>query len=367
MTAGEGHNACAKAALAALERADVDCRMEDMLLLHSRIVQRVFNGAYLFMLRRAPFLMKWMDSFLIGEKHPGRRKGINGFIGKLFNKPVRRLIGEYQPDAIICTHVYGVLMLTNIRRKHGLEAPLIGINTDFALQSLWDDTEADYIVLAAEGLTHACVKRGMKEERLWVTGLPIQARFQEKVEKRTAREQLGIRDMPTILIMSGSMGYGDLPKVIKRLDSLPMEVQMLVVCGKNEKLKGQLEELSTRNPLVVYGFVDNIPLLMDGADLMLTKPGGLSTSECLAKGLPLVMMDPIPGLEERNALFLLAQGAGILSTKQFPPDEAVYQLLKDPERTEQILARQAVLGKPAAADELVHRIKEVVEGMAGEG
>ena len=149
--------------------------------------------------------------------------------------------------------------------------------------------------------------------------------------------------------------------MVESLDRLPMDLQMLVVCGRNEKMYQRLNALRTQKDVRVYGFVDNVEVMMDASDVLLTKPGGLTTSECLAKGIPLVILDPIPGLEERNSLFLVAQGAAILATDQYPPDDAVLNLLSDPQRLQQILAMQKKIGNAHSADDLCDEIIRMVE------
>ena len=361
VTAGQGHNSCGKAVVDACTRKGLDSVMVDTLLLSSKLVANSLDKIYITMTRHTPGLLKKMDDDMLSEKRIHSRQGTTKLIGAWFYKEIENCIAEYQPDAVVCTHVFSGVILTRIRRQKGLEIPLIGINTDFAMAPLWDETDLDLYVLAAEGMRNSVIKRGIPQEKLFCRGIPVHHRFASTVEKGEARRQLGILDKPTVLIMSGSMGFGKLPQVVESLDRLPMDLQMLVVCGRNEKMYQQLNALRTQKDVRVYGFVDNVEVMMDASDVLLTKPGGLTTSECLAKGIPLVILDPIPGLEERNSLFLVAQGAAILATDQYPPDDAVLNLLSDPQRLQQILAMQKKIGNAHSADDLCDEIIRMVE------
>jgi UDP-N-acetylglucosamine:LPS N-acetylglucosamine transferase len=177
-----------------------------------------------------------------------------------------------------------------------------------------------------------------------------------------ARKLLGIENKTTILVMSGSMGYGNVGDVIRRLDNMDMDFQMISVCGNNASLKKKIDLMDTRKKIYNFGFVDNVDLMMDASDCILTKPGGLTVSESLAKCIPMILINPIPGQEDRNAEFLLNNGLAIKTSETFPPDEAVYHLFHNESRKEYMIQMMRNIGRPYAADELadliVQHIKE---------
>ncbi|MBE5780740.1 MAG: glycosyltransferase [Clostridiales bacterium] len=361
VTAGQGHNSCGKAVVEACTRKGIESVMMDTLLQSSKLVANSVDKVYVSMTLHAPGVWKKMYDDMLKENKVRSRQGTGKLIATWFYKEIVKLIQSFEPDAIVCTHVFAGIILTYIRKRMGLNIPFIGVNTDFTLLPMWEDTELDLYVLSAEALCHSAIARGIPGEKLFPHGIPIHNRFASAMPKADARKELGIEDKPTVLIMSGSMGFGNLPQVVQSLDALPMDLQMLVVCGKNQKMYEKISALKTKKTVHTYGFVNNVEVMMDASDMILTKPGGLSTSEALAKNLPMILLDPIPGLEERNCLFLAAHGAGIMSNDRYTPAEAVMGLLSEPERLSQILTMQRKLGKPNSADDLVNKIMEMVE------
>jgi processive 1,2-diacylglycerol beta-glucosyltransferase len=190
-------------------------------------------------------------------------------------------------------------------------------------------------------------KKGLDSAKMLPIGIPIKPKFSQRIDRLEARTQLGLDlHKHTILLMSGSMGYGRIDESIERLDRLNFDFQVIVVCGNNKKMYKKIKELDTAKRFDVYGYVDNVDVMMDAADCIITKPGGITTSEAMAKGLPMIMVNPIPGHEMRNAEFMLNNGLALYATKSFPLDEAVFSLLQHPERisflrsTIEIYARQ---------------------------
>ena len=157
--------------------------------------------------------------------------------------------------------------------------------------------------------------------------------------------------------MGGSKGYGDNVKVGKQIERIGIDFQILAVCGNNKKQYKKMlayqQERTGQCELYPFAFVNNVDIMMDAADCIITKPGGLTVSEALAKNLPMILVDPIPGQEERNSEFLLNNGIASLVTKTFPLDEAMYHLFKNPERLESVRTIIKAISHPNATEELV--------------
>ena len=150
--------------------------------------------------------------------------------------------------------------------------------------------------------------------------------------------------------MSGSMGYGNMVQSMLRLDNMEDDFQLLCICGRNEKTFEKLSSMTFKKDVRIFGFVDDGDVMMDAADCLITKPGGLSTTESMTKGLPMILVNPIPGQEERNSEFFVNSGAAIRVTKHYPVDEAVYMLYHFPERLDSIKRAMAdILPKNATA------------------
>ena len=188
------------------------------------------------------------------------------------------------------------------------------------------------------------------------TGIPVLPEFAHVVSPRVARSRLGLRpDLPAILVLNGGLGVGPALALIAAGSACPPPCQLLVVTGHNPRLEAQARAAAAQAklPVVVRGFVDNVHDWMDAADLIVSKSGGLTMAEALAKGRPVMIMDPIPGQEQRNGEYLLETGA---STRAFDPAEAVWKigdLLRDPVRLATLAANARRLGRPHAAGNIL--------------
>lgn len=263
-------------------------------------------------------------------------------------------IKDFNPDVIVCTHVMAAQMITSLRKRDKLDPKIkvVGIITDFTIHPFWELVNVDYFITASELLNNQIEKRGMDLSKVRPLGIPIEEKFANKISKSEARKILGIEDKKTILIMSGSMGYGSIFKHIKQLDSLEDDFQMIIVCGKNKKMFRRAKAFETRKTKYVYGFTKDVHIMMDASECIITKPGGLTVSESLAKGLPLILFNPIPGQEDRNLEFLLNNGVAQSVTDTYPVDDAIYQLLNNKPRLDSLENCIRQIGKPNATKDL---------------
>jgi processive 1,2-diacylglycerol beta-glucosyltransferase len=218
---------------------------------------------------------------------------------------------QFNHDAVLCTHYAPLESLAHLREKQRGPRPFVAsIVTDFEAHALWMASGVDLYCVAAEETKARVVARGASAENVVATGIPIAAKFAAKVDARAVRRTLGLRDdLPTLLVLSGGFGMGPVGKILGGLDKTAGEFQTLVVCGRNEELRRELAAQDRTHPTRVLGFASNMHELMTVADLLITKPGGLTSSEALALGRPLLILDPIPGQEAANSDFLLEHGA----------------------------------------------------------
>lgn len=263
-------------------------------------------------------------------------------------------VREFDPDVIVCTHVLSVLVVDALRKRKKIDERVktVGIVTDFTVHPYWEVTGTDYFVTASELLNYQFEKKGIAVEKLLPFGIPIDEKFSVSKEKVQARKELNIADKMTVLVMTGSMGYGHILKHIKCLDKLDMDFQMLIVCGNNKRMYAKAARLDTVHKKYVYGFSREINTMMDASDCLVTKPGGLTVSEALAKGMPMILFNPIPGQEDRNLEFLLNNGLAQYVTDTYPIDEAVYQLFSNEWKRENLSKGVKYIGKADAAQKL---------------
>ena len=353
VSTGQGHHATGKAIVKYIEEKGHQAKMVDAYRYINPALSESISKSYLMSTKYTPTV--YGTFYRLAEKCDMTEKkvSLSRMANHIMSKAFASCITEYEPDVIVCTHVMAVQLL-DAMREHDLDSRIktVGIITDFTIHPYWEDTYLDYYITASELLNNQIRKKKIPLEKVRPFGIPIDEKFAQKITKREAREKLGIADKDTVLVMSGSMGYGNVIKHIRALDKLDMDFQMLIVCGNNKSLKKRMEELVTEKQVKIYGFVDNVDVMMDAADCIVTKPGGLSVSESLAKGLPMILMNPIPGQEDRNLEFLLNNGLGQFITETYPVDEAVFQLYHNSWRQENMSGEIRSFGKPYATRDL---------------
>jgi len=291
-----------------------------------------------------------------------------------------RHVKHFKPDVVLCTHYLPVELLGHQRRdqhkdghrrKHADGTPalpggpyVVSIVTDFEAHALWMDADVDLYCVAAEETKARLVARGASAENIIATGIPIAGKFSGKVDVKAVRKSYGLRDdLRVMLVLSGGFGMGPVAEILEELDKVPKEFQTVVVTGRNEELRRELAAQDRKHPTHVLGFSSNMHELMAISDLVITKPGGLTSSESLAMGKPLFILNPIPGQEAANSDFLLERGAAAKVNRVEDLPYRIEQLLGSKKLGEMAAAAKA-LGRPHAArsvcEEVMKRVGEVV-------
>jgi len=353
VTAGHGHNATAVAMEERLRADGAQAQVLDLYKYISKLLYTVVDKGYLFSVKHFPGQFGRAYSNL--ERYETLRKVVgivndNRFIAK-------RLAGflqEHAPDLILTSHVFAAQVLDVLKRQDLLDLPIMGINTDYCIHPFWEDVPTvDYIVTASDLLRYTAELRGIHGGRLLPLGIPTGERFRQRTDKKEARRQLDLdENKTTILLMGGSMGFGNMLRNVAKIDAMGRDYQLVCICGNNERLYRQIGLLKTKTPIHLIGFTKQVDLYMDAADCIVTKPGGLTVSEALAKGLPMILTNPIPGQEDRNANFLLNVGAAVMVSKYFSIAEAVYYVLESQGRLELMHQSVALIARPDAAEQI---------------
>lgn len=345
VTAGQGHNMCAKALEEAFALRDVESQTLDTLAYISRFTGNVVDKGYLSIGKNIPKV--WGAIYNNAVKISERKSGMRNYeitAMKLFSAKLLEFLHTYKPQMIVCTHVFASQIVTAFKQKNELTIPVYGINTDFTLHPFWEEVDMDYLVLACDKMYYSVVERGIPTEKLLPFGIPVRQCFNRVISAQEGRKEIGYDEKLTISIMGGSMGFGHLFDDVIKLDQLALDFQIVVVCGNNKGLYDQLtqyqEQGQFQKTVHIYGFTDQMDAIMRASDVICTKPGGLSTSEALSLCRPIVLLDPIPGLEENNAWFLANNGVAVHTGKSYPLPEAVYNLFCDTRRIADIIRVQ---------------------------
>jgi processive 1,2-diacylglycerol beta-glucosyltransferase len=355
-TSGAGHVRAAQALEKAFS-ARGDCLVEhiDALQYVSKLFQRIYDKAYISMVQLAPNLMGLLyDRTDQPWRHPRRRLALD----RLNTGPMIRLLKRIQPDLCVATHFLPAEIIAWLIAKRKLRARNAIVVTDYDVHAMWLCQTVDRYYVAMEEAKEYLARIGVPREKLLVTGIPIDPLFARPVSRSDGRKQLGLdATANVILISAGGYGIGPVEQLVKDLLALQRPWQIVAIAGKSEKTRKRLEgiareagKLQSGSPrLCAVGFTTDMDKYMAAADLMVGKAGGLTTSEALARALPMALIEPIPGQEERNADHLLEVGAAIRCNNLPAAAWKIAALLDDADRLARMRDAARGLGKPGAA------------------
>jgi processive 1,2-diacylglycerol beta-glucosyltransferase len=352
---GAGHLRAAQALAVTARTLHPDCVVleQDVLELMPKPFVKLYRDFYLEMVGRTPEFFGWlydqMDKPL--QEDLFRRMFERANAGKFYD-----LIDDFKPDISICAHFLPASLLYRARRKGRYPGKLVTVVTDFDVHGMWLGTPADHLFLAVEEARVYVRSLGVDAGILSVTGIPTHPQFGIPQDREKVARELGLRsDLPTVLVSSGGFGVSNVGEMLAALTHLEVEVQVVAACGRNKELAAQLQKTQA-SPLVhILGFTDKIDLYMSCADVMLGKPGGLTTWESFTKGLAWVVVNPIPGQEERNTFHLLEEGIGVWAYEHRTLAYKLGQLLGNPARLKAMQENSRRLARPHAARDIIEK------------
>jgi processive 1,2-diacylglycerol beta-glucosyltransferase len=366
VTAGAGHVQAATALSEAWRSLWPRDRITqlDVLDFTTKLYRKLYSESYLQLVRHAPEL--WAMVFKKTDR-PDRMKKwsrVRKTVARLTLHPFVRHLQSLRPAAVLCTHFLPLELMGYFKTsKKSLPPPLtVSVVTDFEAHALWMDPAADLYCVAAPETQSGLVARGVDPALVMPTGIPVSLRFSKAPTLRQARKQAGLRDdLPVLLVLGGGFGVGPVEQILSELNKRKSTTQIVVVCGRNAELRRKLAILDMRHPLRLLGFVENMQDWLATADLVLTKPGGLTTSESLALGKPILVLNPIPGQEEANSDFLLEHGAAVKVNRV---EDLTYRLdsLLGKQKLTALARAAARLGRPQAALDVCRETRKRLPG-----
>jgi processive 1,2-diacylglycerol beta-glucosyltransferase len=367
-SSGAGHVRAAEALRKAFA-ARGDCTVEhvDTIEYVSKLFQRVYDKAYISMVRRAPELMGVLYERTDQPwQHPGRRLAMD----RLNTGPMIRLLKRVQPDLCVATHFLAAEIVAWLIAKRKLRARNAIVVTDYDVHAMWLCRTVDRYYVAIDEAAEYLARIGVPREKVRVTGIPIDPLFAKPLDRGETRRGLGLDPAATVILVSaGGYGIGPVEQLVNDLLALERPWQIVAIAGKAEKVRKRLEEISRgagKLPggaprLVPVGFTTDMDKYMASADLLVGKAGGLTTSEALARALPMALIEPIPGQEERNADHLLEAGAAIRCNNLPAAAWKIAGLLDDPDRVGRMREAARAMGKPGAAEAIAEDALRLVD------
>lgn len=356
-SAGAGHQRAAEAiAHALVERhPGVEVVVRDLLQFTSPVFRTTYAKGYLNLVRRAPELWGYLYNRADRHSQTPLRRRLRAVFNRINTRSFQGFFRDQAPDAVVCTHFMPLQIVAAMIGEGRTAVPLHCVVTDFAVHSLWLEPRVNGWFVATSEASRFLRRQGVDPATIRVTGIPVDPVFLGPDRRVEIRRELGLDpSAPVALVLSGGFGVGPTVDLVRSFAVNPAGVQLLVVAGRNPKLHSRIQAAAAglSTPVRVFGFVNTIERLMDAADLVVTKPGGLTTSETLARGRPCVLIDPIPGQEQRNSDYLLEQGAAVRLHEAADAPFKLQRLFEDRSRMDRLRANVARIAHPQAAYEI---------------
>jgi processive 1,2-diacylglycerol beta-glucosyltransferase len=348
---GSGHTRAAQAVQSFFKNSE----LIDVLDFTPRWFTKIYRDGYFFAVKHFPRLVGYCyENSDIPHEERGFMERITSLCEDMIAYRFRNHVLNQDADAIVSTHFFTSGVLGRMRRRGELNVPVITVVTDDYPHSIWLEPGVDLICVANDNAAAEAVENGADPSIIHATGIPIDPKF-------NMRRRLGSKKKPIVLVSGGGSGIGEIEDTVRHLLRMSDTVKTIVVCGSNEKLEQSLKRLECKD-LEVLGFTDKMHELMQQADILVCKPGGLTTTEAIASGLPMILMNPIPGQEERNAEMLIGSDAAVVG---FNPED-IYRIVnyllldKNYKRLTRMKAAAVSLWIPQSAKNVANQVKSLI-------
>ncbi len=361
---GGGHLSAARSIKQYLDSNfdNVETELVDCVKYINKGLDKITTLAYKEMAKKAP----WAWGEIYNHSQKGTMSHISNGANKIMSIKLYKLFEEFKPDIVVSTHPFGSQMTAYLKSKGKTNCILASVMTDFASHDQWlvGHEYIDHIFVSHEGMKKDIIAKGVKASKIHATGIPLSNRFLEHFDRKKIKSSFDLDiNKKTILFFGGGefgLGKDKTLKILKAfMDNIKDEYQIIAISGKNAKMQEKFTELVGDDPNVqVYGFTNEVPELMSISDLVVTKPGGLTITESLASGLPIVVINPIPGQEVENAEFLEKKGVAVWIRKTEDPQQAVAELLSNPEQIKHMKIRSKLMAKKHSTEDICKIILE---------
>ena len=356
--------AAASALRAELSRLDphFDSTILDSYKYAASVVSRVVSDGYIGMVKTIPQMYR----FLYNRAEQAAEVGpFRTWIHQFTATNLRSAIQSFRPDVVICTHAFPCGVMAEYKNQFADAPPVCGVVTDFAVHRFWMHQNVDRYAVATPEMRDVMAANGIDAERISVSGIPIAAAFGEPISDVEAlRARLDLpRERKIVLMMGGGLGIGPLSTVMQALDSVEIPLCAVAIVGRSSRSAERVLEAahSVSYPVRVLGFVGNVADYMHAADLLITKPGGLTSAEALAAQVPMILFKPLPGQEERNTRYLVERRAAVRVRRAKDLTYAVASLLESPRALADMRIAMQGIAKPHAAAEVAATLLGLTE------
>lgn len=350
---GGGHLSAANSIKEHLNESypDIEVQLVDCIQYINKAINKISTTAYNEMAKKAP----WAWGKIYSSSQRGPLAHFTTSSNKLMALKLKKLILQENPDLIISTHPFATQMCAFLKKRDSIDVKLATVLTDYAPHDQWlvFSEYCDFFFVAHEEMKESLIKKGIPQDKVFATGIPLSNRFLMHYNKEEILKSLGLQTgKTTVLFFAGGkfgLGKSNTYKILRTLAEQFSDIQVIAISGKNEKMQREfnniVEETETQANIKVLEYTNMVPQLMTVSDLVITKPGGLTVTESLASGLPIIIINPIPGQEEENAEFLEKSGVGIWLKKEVNLEEFLGNLFETKTTLKDMKIRARLLAK----------------------
>ncbi|MFA5089464.1 MAG: glycosyltransferase [Candidatus Omnitrophota bacterium] len=313
------------------------------------ISEKIVNRIYMGIIKRTPKIWEYLyDNPKIARKVAKIKDAIH----RVNAVKLKNLFDKFKPDVVACAQAFPCGMVADFKNIYNSNIGLVAVLTDYIPHSYWVYDSVDCYIAPSDEVAMRLIKKGVEKEKIRPFGIPFDPKFKQGVDKTKVIQKLKLDvGVPTLLIMGGGQGIGPIKTIVTSLDKAGAQFQEIVVAGTNKKLykslKGKIRK--QKRKIALLGYVDNIHELMDVSDVIITKPGGVTTAEALAKNLAMIIINPIPGQEASNTAYLTSQKAAIKVDDPKQIKEVINDLFSNHIKLKRLREQAALLSKPNAS------------------
>ena len=359
VSAGGGHVRAAQALCAAAATLPLNALHVDAMQFVPAAFRRIYTDAYISMVARFPRMWGWLYQHMQHVQPADRTQSLRRRVERLLTRGLLRKIAAVKPDIIICTHFLPAELLAHLPAARARSCPVWVQITDYDAHRMWIQPGIAGYFVGSEEVAFRLRAEGVAAERIHVTGLPVMPSFAVMPQRENCARRLGFDPArPTVLLMGGGAGLGNLAELAERILAIDPALQLIALSGRNAVLQARLAQIAARaGPrFLVQGHTAHVERFMACADLIVTKSGGLTSAECLAAALPMVINAPIPGQEERNADYLVEQGVALKAIDPVTVEYRVRHLLADSDLRHRMAQQARAIARPHAATDVLRTV-----------
>ena len=316
------------------------------------VIEKIIHKAYMGLIKKRPEIWgRLYDNPTVVKK----TERLRSLVHNADSKKIDRLIKQFKPDAIGCTQAFPCGLVAEYKKKYHVNIPLVGILTDYAPHTYWIYERVNAYIVPSPDTGNTLIEKGVPAGKIKALGTPIDPLFEAPLNKDKICNEIGLSaKRPVILVMGGTYGIGPDEKLIKALGDSSGDVQVIMITGVNKKLFKKIKKIesSYRKKLLTMGFIYNVHELMEIADIIITKPGGLTAAEALSKSLPMIILNPLPGQETLNTKILTDKGMALRACDEHDAVRLAEELLDNPSKIKKMQKTIRANAKPHSATDV---------------